>query len=1005
MNAVVADPDGNNHLPISLNTGLMGHWDSERVTVSGANHRIADMAGGDQPLDCRQLSMTLDHSGMISKAALFDGGNDHLAAPGTLFNNLSAFSTTLWFKTTPNYVQNKAGTIHTVFFACNGSLDAFPELIISIYKGIPGSTTQKITVSRYNGTTVTMTFFGEVPATAYVDDGRWHHLAYVKNGNNNRLFIDGVKIKESNTTNGTLSSTSAGYLCFGKNVPVAADQGHTFRGSMDRMRFYNRAITDAEVTALYSQDSDRDGYSDLVEKQWTGTPALSPFLSQSPEGDTDGDGLPDGWETANGLNPLSAAGTHGRDADPDRDGIPNWIEFVLGLNPLRAQTFPGMNDITLDRDSDGIPDVWEAQFASILTDPTTGRISVTRLLDWQLADSSRDLDSDGLTNLQEYQFRSNPSLRDSDGDLLPDLWETTFGLNPNSAHGIHGKDGDFDADGLTNFDELIYGTQPNKSDTDNDTTSDGAEVSAGGNPNDAADGGKAPAPEEKMTVQIIVGDPSGSASERWTVRVRDLSTGKVIITHQAPEFGKLSEPDKSTYDIFRKNRGYEFELVHEATDPERLAQDPGFYPDYDWALEIKIMSEDGTFIDITDTNFSSHLVIDPWDTTSQTRSDTISLLVNRSEPGNPWDRAPDRTAQYQQQIVPKRVLLLPVEFEIFVKDESCEIGGDRSPNWKAHELNMDTRQEEEEHYGDFKKCVAHKWSVSSLNMAKYLKGYNDHKDLFEDPEILHWKVWKGDDSEGAIQESYNLDLNTIPRLGDRPALDRIREYRIAPVVKGTTEPLDRLIVTVIPSQTLESYDEWKVENSADLSWLDDLAPSYAKLPEPVTVTIEADPANGLFNDVVTHSEQSPDDDCDWSPWKVPGAQDSYYHPDSYFEVRTEVLEGMLFSNAPAHHACYNENRFLILPVVNGDLISPGSADRVAAFTSGGTPSGHLNADVKPFIWALQIDGNPAVGVDLNTALSDPIMFQGVELKAYARLRPAIVPAGIIPLGTCPVKTF
>lgn len=264
----------------------------------------------------------------------------------------------MWFKTTPNYVQNKAGNIHTVFFACNGALDAYPELIVSIYKGVPGSTTQKITVKRYVGTTVTMTFYGEVPANAYVDDGRWHHLAYVKNGNNNRLFIDGIKIKESNATNGTLTATSAGYLCFGKNVPVATDQGHTFRGSMDRLRFYNRAITDAEVAELYRQDSDRDGFWDVVENEWTGVFPMSPFYWQSPEVDTDGDGLPDAWERLYGLDPLNPVGINGGAGDLDGDGVSNLDEFQNKTKPT-----------VVDTDGDGVSDAVEIAQASDPNNP------------------------------------------------------------------------------------------------------------------------------------------------------------------------------------------------------------------------------------------------------------------------------------------------------------------------------------------------------------------------------------------------------------------------------------------------------------------------------------------------------------------------------------------------------------------------------------------------------------------------------------------------------------
>ncbi len=338
VNAVVADPDGNNNLSPGLQTGLIGRWDFESLTVSGSYHRFVDLAGGDQPLDCRQLSMGIDNAGMISKGALFDAGNDHLTAPGTLFHNRAAFTTSMWFKFPPGYVQNKPNNIHTVFFVCNNALDVYPELIVSIYKGIYGSTTQKIAVSRYDGTNIVVAYYGEIPIADHLDDGYWHHLAYVKNGTNSRLFVNGVKIKEANLMNSTLTSTTSGYICYGKSVPVATNQGHTFQGSMDRLRFYSRNLSETEVAELYRQDSDRDGHWDIVEKEWAGAFPMSPFYAQNPEFDTDRDGLPDNWERLHGLDPLSAVGVNGATGDSDNDGVTNIDEFQNNTNPSMNNT-------------------------------------------------------------------------------------------------------------------------------------------------------------------------------------------------------------------------------------------------------------------------------------------------------------------------------------------------------------------------------------------------------------------------------------------------------------------------------------------------------------------------------------------------------------------------------------------------------------------------------------------------------------------------------------------
>ena len=51
------------------------------------------------------------------------------------------------------------------------------------------------------------------------------------------------------------------------------------------------------------------------------------IYGDDPDGwDTDGDGMPDGWEVANNLDPTSNSGDDGTSGDPDGDGLINLYE-------------------------------------------------------------------------------------------------------------------------------------------------------------------------------------------------------------------------------------------------------------------------------------------------------------------------------------------------------------------------------------------------------------------------------------------------------------------------------------------------------------------------------------------------------------------------------------------------------------------------------------------------------------------------------------------------------
>jgi Concanavalin A-like lectin/glucanases superfamily/Bacterial Ig domain len=216
-------------LSVAPPPGPVGYWKLDESSGTTA----ADASGGGN-------TGTLVNGpawvpGKLGQALAFDGVNDSVQIPHADALNAYPLTVAFWMKT--GNIAGLHGIVNKYFpgslngyqvFMSNGNLCAWYFRDGSDYV--------------WDGSACTLSVPG------YADD-QWHHVAFVVDPAGARLYVDGVQKASQRWTGVAGRASTLQGLSFGQYPGTAQPY---FSGALDDVRTYSRALTAAELTAIFN---------------------------------------------------------------------------------------------------------------------------------------------------------------------------------------------------------------------------------------------------------------------------------------------------------------------------------------------------------------------------------------------------------------------------------------------------------------------------------------------------------------------------------------------------------------------------------------------------------------------------------------------------------------------------------------------------------------------------------------------------------------------------------
>ena len=198
------------------------HFDNNTIDESGRS------------LHAEKFNATIT-SGKFNEGYLFNGIFGYIRLNDTSLINsggMDKYSYFMWIKPSIDYTN--INETPTTFFYKSGAYSL----------GWVGGVTDGVSCSLTNSTSSVF----DIWKTMNIQKDTWYHVGCIMNGTALKIYINGIKENEA-SVNGALGDAVSD-LFMGQRSATPGDL--TFNGTIDEVVFWNRDLSDSEVSTLYS---------------------------------------------------------------------------------------------------------------------------------------------------------------------------------------------------------------------------------------------------------------------------------------------------------------------------------------------------------------------------------------------------------------------------------------------------------------------------------------------------------------------------------------------------------------------------------------------------------------------------------------------------------------------------------------------------------------------------------------------------------------------------------